>query len=1014
MLQKKPPAIYIFLAFVILTMVAYWQVAFLQNSLKWDMIDCYLPWRYHVGECLQNGIFPFWNPYTHCGYPIHADLRSVWYPETFLVGLTTGYSNLTLHLLFILHLSLAGLGMYLLSRHFTSDWRAGAIAGAAYILSGFFVGHGQEMFGIIAATWIPFVLYYFIRLQLDRKPTDIIPASLFAFLLVTGGYQAMWAILLYLLLAIFIVYFIKYLREQNLKEALRLLKLNLLLGFVTGLSLMVIVVTLIQVSPHLGRLGGVSLEDAWFMPFSPRSAISFLLPFASVKDAAFYDTDISMNNAYAGMIVLVFFILSLFSKRKVLMNLFLVFGLVSLLASFGKYTPVRGILYHLFPLMDLFRHSSFFSYFTVLAIILGASAGLGDFFASPFLFRKKIIWISGAIGSVIIVLLASSLIKMNQADFLFFKPSTDFAAWLAAPDRYEHIIFHAILQLVFLTVFLLLIRKLSSSRKLLIAAIILVEMAVSVQLNIYYTVASPGVSPKEIVSNLDRRAPGFPLPQRKIPVILNTEQNASYSVLWRNTNIFNKTVSFEGFNSFRLKGCEVLADSFPQLARFATNNAPIYLSDKLLSHYPSDLSIISSDNTALFVDENSFPDGSPELSETSSDSLQITEFSPGNVMINVGCKNSVAVTLLQAWYPGWKVFVDGVETKHFVSNKMFISTICSPGKHIIEFTYSNPWLMAGFGFSCFVIISLISILVYNSLAKRTKVVRISVLVLGWFLLTLLVLNRFNPFISYGQQRIDQYNEIADRLVKSGVSVAVFNTDDAVQMMASLKEAGYKGTFCFQNLTYQSGHSDQISCLDSLKTGRIARVNLFAPVPAEADAAFYSKWSVELEKHHLKSGSMSILSMGADPAGFESINGFEESVSGWNGNPDALDSLIVAEGNYSNRVDSLNQGSYAFKWTPDEHQYNRPFEVFIKAQVSGDFSGSSMFMQQRRGTSIVRSYSAGSGTYGVAPGKWSNITKVGNFPEGLKKGDELTAFFWGNGRNVFYVDNFSIAIRFPSD
>ncbi|PKO99875.1 MAG: hypothetical protein CVU14_07765, partial [Bacteroidetes bacterium HGW-Bacteroidetes-9] len=267
-------------------MVAYWQVAFLQNSLKWDMIDCYLPWRYHVGECLQNGIFPFWNPYTHCGYPIHADLRSVWYPETFLVGLTTGYSNLTLHLLFILHLSLAGLGMYLLSRHFTSDWRAGAIAGAAYILSGFFVGHGQEMFGIIAATWIPFVLYYFIRLQLDRKPTDIIPASLFAFLLVTGGYQAMWAILLYLLLAIFIVYFIKYLREQNLKEALRLLKLNLLLGFVTGLSLMVIAVTLIQVSPHLGRLGGVSLEDAWFMPFSPRSAISFLLPFASVKDAA--------------------------------------------------------------------------------------------------------------------------------------------------------------------------------------------------------------------------------------------------------------------------------------------------------------------------------------------------------------------------------------------------------------------------------------------------------------------------------------------------------------------------------------------------------------------------------------------------------------------------------------------------------------------------------------------------------------------------------------------------------
>jgi hypothetical protein len=40
--------------------------------------------------------------------------------------------------------------------------------------------------------------------------------------------------------------------------------------------------------------------------------------------------------------------------------------------------------------------------------------------------------------------------------------------------------------------------------------------------------------------------------------------------------------------------------------------------------------------------------------------------------------------------------------------------------------------------------------------------------------------------------------------------------------------------------------------------------------------------------------------------------------------------------------------------------------------------------------------------------------VGNFPQGLRKDDELTAFFWGNGRNVFYVDNFSIAIRFLAD
>ena len=69
-----------YLLFLVVSIAAYWQIAFLQYSVQWDMLDCFLPWRYFVGESLQNGNLPFWNPYQHLGYPIHADLRSVWYP----------------------------------------------------------------------------------------------------------------------------------------------------------------------------------------------------------------------------------------------------------------------------------------------------------------------------------------------------------------------------------------------------------------------------------------------------------------------------------------------------------------------------------------------------------------------------------------------------------------------------------------------------------------------------------------------------------------------------------------------------------------------------------------------------------------------------------------------------------------------------------------------------------------------------------------------------------------------
>jgi hypothetical protein len=47
------------------------------------------------------------------------------------------------------------------------------------MLSGFFVSHGQEMFGIIAATWIPYILYFFIRLQQDMKWDDAVETFVF-------------------------------------------------------------------------------------------------------------------------------------------------------------------------------------------------------------------------------------------------------------------------------------------------------------------------------------------------------------------------------------------------------------------------------------------------------------------------------------------------------------------------------------------------------------------------------------------------------------------------------------------------------------------------------------------------------------------------------------------------------------------------------------------------------------------------------------------------------------------
>jgi hypothetical protein len=1013
-MQNRPPAFRVYLVFLAVAVVAYWQVAFLQNSLKWDVIDCYLPWRYHVGECLQNGIFPFWNPYTHGGYPIHADLRSVWYPEALIIGLVSGYSNLHLHLLFIVYLSLAGLGVYLLSSHFTQDWRASLLAGAVYLLSGFFTGHGQEMFGIIAATWIPFVLHYFIRLLKYRQVADVLRTALFSFLLVTGGYQALWAILLYLLLALLLAWIIQLLRQGKRREVVQLIKLSLLLVTLTALSLTVIAVSYFQVAPHLGRLSGVSLSDAWFMPFSPRSALSFLVPFATVKDAAWYDTDFSMSNAYVGLIVLVFFIFSLFRKRNLLLNVFLISGLVSLLASFGKYTPVREILFHTLPLMDLFRHSSFFSYFAVLAIVLSAAVGFSGFFENPATLRRNILRIALVAAAGLLVLLFYGLYQLGSGAFLFFGKAGTFQEWLMQPTRYEHLVVHSVIQLVFLTLFIVVIYSVKRRLVAAVLLLVLVEMTAAVQLNTYYTVVSPGVRPLDLASSLRQRAPGFPLPVADAPVSANTDAASSYGVLWRNTSIFSKVVSFGGFNSFRLQGCVTLADSLPQLAETVIQNPVLYFSDTLIPFSGNRNFADVADPTALVVEKDLLSAVPAALDRTPGDSLRLNSFYPGYASAEIQVHRPVALTLLQAWYPGWEVFTDGKKTPVFISNRMFMSIVCNPGSHKIEFVYRNRMIVVAFVISYLTILLILTWLVLLAFRGR-KQWTAALVALVWLLPLAAFLLRFYPGSAYDSRQEAAYREAAGLICNSGAKLAFINADNEFRMKQALSEAGFKGEAVFYNLARSADLNLLLGNMDTVEMksiGQLARVRLFAPVSPEEEALF-SSWDETGGKKLRKAGLFSLLKRGNDGGGYKTTNDFEQPVPGWNGHTDALDTLHAFSGRYANRIDRNTPGSASFRLKCSEGEWpgspGEPFTALAKVRLSGNAEGASLILQQRRGDQVVETFSLPLTGFSVDQNRWVQVAKAGDFRSGFRQDDELLVFIWGSEQTQLYADDFCVQI-----
>jgi len=675
---------YIGIFLFLLTVVGccYWEVASFSHSLKWDMLDCYFPWRYAASESIIHGAFPFWNPYQHLGYPIHADMRSVFYPETFFIALLFGgYSLKTLHFLFVFYIALAGLGMYRLSELFVKNQWAKLAAAIAYVLSGYFVGHGQEMFGIIAATWIPWVLYYFMLFQQSLSWNHFWKLLFFLFLQLTGGYQALSLILAYLLVLLGLLEVFSKYRSEGISGLMPLIRKNLVLLGGLVLSLAVLAAVYIQVTPHVSRLTSLSLEEVHFGALTSQSLLSFIAPFSVATDPYFLGTDVSMANVYVGMITLALFLTGLFFPKDKRLTLILLFGAACLLAALGPELPVREFLFRYFPGMNLFRMSSFFSYFSQLGFILVAAYGLDQLISRSFSDTKRLTYSSLLMLLVTLgVAVATILDKASGPDLLsslLHNPTFSYSEL----SYHQRLLMHSVIQAGILGVFLVfafLVRK--NPRRLgpTVVLFIILEMGISVRLNIDATVIGQ-VSPVVGQKRIDQQPKGFPIPSLEQPLRSNAQNKPKLSPLYHNLNTFTKTTTVEGFNSF-------------QLARFSQFEQSENLSESL--EHPL---VYSTDPTA---------------------SIEIDEYESNRIVCTVSSDHQNQLVLQQVYYPGWETLVDGRSVPTELQYETFPTAKLESGHHLVEFRYQNRHVIIGFIISAIAFMLILLAVLFHSFKQQ--------------------------------------------------------------------------------------------------------------------------------------------------------------------------------------------------------------------------------------------------------------------------------------------------------
>jgi hypothetical protein len=69
------------------------------------------------------------------------------------------------------------------------------------------------------------------------------------------------------------------------------------------------------------------------------------------------------------------------------------------------------------------------------------------------------------------------------------------------------------------------------------------------------------------------------------------------------------------------------------------------------------------------------------------DKVKIVQYLPNQVIINAQLTSDGILVLLDSWYPGWKVYVDGKEDKIYKTNYLFRGVFLTKGRHQVKFVY---------------------------------------------------------------------------------------------------------------------------------------------------------------------------------------------------------------------------------------------------------------------------------------------------------------------------------------
>ena len=359
----------------------------------------------------KSGELPQWQPWVFSGMPsaeAFTNISKLYFPEYlfklfFLPGM----------LIQLFHLLFAGIGAFLLLRHFKcSDWAAG-LGAIAFMITPYMVtmvvfGHGSQM---MTAAYIPWVFWLTVRLYQNTNFSDTgWLAVLLGFQLQRGHAQIAYYTWM-LIGAYSLLMLITGLRNSdekaNIGKGFGYFILACLIG--VGISL-IIFLPAMDYTPFSIRGGsaggGADYNYATGWSFHPKEIMTFFIPSAFGFGGQPYWGYMPFTDYpnYMGIIILLLAMIGLIHKRELIHWFFIFTSILALFISFGKhFNFVYDLFFNIFPYFNKFRVPHMILIILQFNVAVLAAFGLDELVALKAEIIPKWFWgFAAAVGLAVV------------------------------------------------------------------------------------------------------------------------------------------------------------------------------------------------------------------------------------------------------------------------------------------------------------------------------------------------------------------------------------------------------------------------------------------------------------------------------------------------------------------------------------------------------------------------------------------------------------------------------------